>query len=121
MMLSIALYCAKITLDNVNISTLSANHADCTPPSHAASVLMRGRDKEPPTTCFQSRQATGQPPTEKFAARLAIPILTILAIVHHAGIRRDPPGYNLKVLQAPTPHPAKSFGFRLLRRRQHSL
>ena len=47
-------------------------------------------------------------------------ILTLLTIARHAEIRLDPPGYNLKVQQAPAPHPASSFKFRLLRRRQRS-
>ena len=47
-------------------------------------------------------------------------ILTLLTIARHAEIGLTPPGYNLKVQQTPTPHPAKSFRFRLLRRREHN-
>ncbi len=47
-------------------------------------------------------------------------ILTLLTIARHAEIELDPSGYNLKIEQVPAPHPAKSFKFRLLRRRQHS-
>ena len=47
-------------------------------------------------------------------------ILTLLTIARHADIGLAPPGYNLKVQQTPTPHPAKSFRFHLLRRREHN-
>ena len=47
-------------------------------------------------------------------------ILTLLTIARHAEIELAPPGYNLKIEQAPTPHPARSFKFRLLRRHQDS-
>ena len=47
-------------------------------------------------------------------------ILSLLTIARHTEIELAPPGYNLKVEQAPTPHPARSFRFRLLRRRHHS-
>ena len=46
--------------------------------------------------------------------------LTLLTIVRHAAIRLDQPGYNLKIVQAPAPHPAKSFKFRLSSRPPHN-
>ena len=47
-------------------------------------------------------------------------VLSLLTIAHHAEITMDPPDYNLKIGQTTAPHPAKSFKFRLRRRRQHS-
>ena len=48
-------------------------------------------------------------------------VVALLTIARHFEIRLDPPGYDLKIDYTPTPHPAKSFKVRPLRRRQHSL
>ncbi|MDE0142849.1 MAG: cytochrome P450 [Caldilineaceae bacterium] len=48
-------------------------------------------------------------------------VVALLTIARYFEIRLDPPGYNLKIDYTPTPHPAKSFKVRTLRRRQHSL
>ena len=50
-----------------------------------------------------------------FAAVQAV--LTLLTIVCQADIVLDPPDYNLRIEHAPTPHPAKSFRFRISPRR----
>ena len=46
-------------------------------------------------------------------------VVALLTIARHFEITLDPPGYNLKIEY--TPHPAKSFKVRPLRRHQHSL
>ncbi len=46
--------------------------------------------------------------------------LTLLTIVHDLELTLASPGYKLKVKQTPAPHPASSFKFRVLRRRQSS-
>lgn len=42
----------------------------------------------------------------------------IAAIFHAAELELDPPGYDLKMTNVPTPRPSKSFGFRLTRLRR---
>lgn len=44
--------------------------------------------------------------------------LTLLTIVHNVELTLASPGYKLKVKQTPAPHAARSFKFRVLRRRQ---
>ncbi len=46
--------------------------------------------------------------------------LTLLTIVHNVELTLDSPYYELKIDQTPAPHPASSFKFRVLRRRQSS-
>ena len=45
-------------------------------------------------------------------------LLAIATIFHVAELELDPPGYELKMTNVPTPRPAKSFRFRLKRLRQ---
>ena len=40
-------------------------------------------------------------------------LLTIATIMHVAELELDPPGYELKMTNVPTPRPAKSLQFRL--------
>lgn len=42
----------------------------------------------------------------------------IATIFHAAELELDPPGYDLKMTNVPTPRPSKSFGFRLTRLRR---
>ncbi len=43
--------------------------------------------------------------------------LTIAAVLHGTELALDPPGYELKTRQAPTPSPDRSFRFRVTQRR----
>ena len=45
-------------------------------------------------------------------------LLVIATVFHAAELELDPPGYELKMTNVPTPRPAKSFRFRLKRLRQ---
>ena len=44
-------------------------------------------------------------------------LLTLAAILHGAELALDPPGYELKTTNVPTPRPSKKFRFRVARRR----
>ncbi|MCY3994433.1 MAG: cytochrome P450 [Caldilineaceae bacterium] len=48
-------------------------------------------------------------------------VVALLTIARYFEITLDPPGYDLKIEYTPTPHPARSFKVRPLRRRQNSL
>lgn len=44
-------------------------------------------------------------------------LLTLAAMLHGAELALDPPGYELKMTNVPTPRPSKKFKFRVVRRR----
>ena len=44
-------------------------------------------------------------------------LLTLAAVLHGAELALDPPGYELKMTNVPTPRPSKRFKFRVVRRR----